>query len=122
MTTYFFDTFALIEMIAGNPNYLARINNVKVATTRMNLMEMYYSLMRKHDLIYVEKCYSALLGFCIDIDDETIKKACLFRHANKDKKFSYIDCIGYVIARTLNMKFLTGDNAFKGMEGVEFVK
>ena len=32
------------------------------------------------------------------------------------------DCIGYIIAKRLGMKFLTGDKEFEGFENVEFVK
>ncbi len=32
------------------------------------------------------------------------------------------DCIGYITARKLGIKFLTGDNKFEDKIGVEFVK
>jgi hypothetical protein len=35
---------------------------------------------------------------------------------------SYVDALGYVIATKMKIKFLTGDNAFEGMENVEYVK
>ena len=38
------------------------------------------------------------------------------------KKFSYIDCIGYISAREKKLLFLTGDEQFKEIPGVEFVK
>jgi predicted nucleic acid-binding protein len=34
---------------------------------------------------------------------------------------SYADALGYYLALKSNVKFLTGDNWFKGLEGVEFV-
>jgi predicted nucleic acid-binding protein len=41
----------------------------------------------------------------------------------KEKKnLSYVDALGYIIAGKLGIKFLTGDNAFGGMENVEYVK
>ena len=39
-----------------------------------------------------------------------------------EKKLSLIDCLGYVIAKSLGMRFLTGDREFEGMANVEFVK
>ena len=45
-----------------------------------------------------------------------------FRYKNKTKKMSMTDCISYIMAGNLGIKFLTGDKEFKGMEGVEFVK
>ena len=39
------------------------------------------------------------------------------------KKFdlSYADCLGYVISKKLNIRFLTGDKQFKDLPNVEFV-
>ena len=41
---------------------------------------------------------------------------------NKNKQLSIPDAIGYIIANRLNIKFLTGDEAFRNIENVEFVK
>jgi len=35
---------------------------------------------------------------------------------------SYVDCIGYILAKELKVGFLTGDREFEGMDNVEFVK
>ena len=32
------------------------------------------------------------------------------------------DCVGYVVAKRVGVKFLTGDREFKDMPNVEFVK
>jgi predicted nucleic acid-binding protein len=40
----------------------------------------------------------------------------------KEKELSIPDCIGFVIAKRLGAKFLTGDKAFEKKENVEFVK
>jgi len=45
-----------------------------------------------------------------------------FRALNKKRNLSYVDCIGYIIAKQRNIKFLTGDKEFEYMENVEFVK
>jgi len=37
------------------------------------------------------------------------------------KKASYVDALGYVLAKRCRARFLTGDPAFKGVEDVEFV-
>ena len=51
-----------------------------------------------------------------------IKEANEFRLKNYRRDLSYVDCIGYILARKLNAKFLTGDKQFENFEGVEFVK
>ena len=38
------------------------------------------------------------------------------------RKPSYIDCIGYMVAKRLNIKFLTGDKDFEDLDNVKFVK
>jgi hypothetical protein len=35
---------------------------------------------------------------------------------------SYIDAAGYALARRSGLPFLTGDPAFEGVEGVEFLR
>jgi len=35
---------------------------------------------------------------------------------------SYADALGYEVAQRMGTKLLTGDEAFKGLENVEFVK
>ncbi len=45
-----------------------------------------------------------------------------FRLKWKDRKVSIPDCIGYVMAKNLDIKFLTGDKEFEGLDNVEFVK
>jgi len=46
----------------------------------------------------------------------------VFKYENKNKNFSFIDCVGYVLAKENNLIFLTGDRAFRGMMNVELVK
>ena len=41
---------------------------------------------------------------------------------SKNKQLSIPDAIGYIIAKKLNIKFLTGDERFRNFENVEFVK
>jgi len=38
---------------------------------------------------------------------------------NKNKKLSYVDCIGYIMAKSRNIRFLTGDEQFKN---AKFIK
>ena len=56
--------------------------------------------------------------------DEDAKEGMKFRIRSKARRLdiSYADAIGYVMAERLGAKFLTGDDAFKGVSNVEFVK
>ncbi|MBI4176238.1 MAG: type II toxin-antitoxin system VapC family toxin [Candidatus Aenigmarchaeota archaeon] len=85
-------------------------------------MELYYGLLISEGKITADKSYDFLAKFVVDVTDDVIKEAMICRASNKAKNFSYVDCIGYITARTRNIKFLTGDKEFDGLEGVEFVK
>lgn len=119
---YFFDTYALYSVIMGYPSYKKYFKQIVIITSRMNLIELHYILLRDYGKEVADTKFEHFKEFEVSFSDEIIKKANQFRYANKKKNFSYTDCIGYLIARTRNIPFLTGDNAFKGMEGVEFVK
>jgi len=119
--TYFFDTYAFYEIIEGNKDY-EKYNEVSIVTTKMNLMELHYGLLIKRGKEEADKIYYRLLKFAIDIEDNIIILANEFRASMKKRKLSYIDCLGYVIARSNNIKFLTGDKEFKYLENVEFIK
>ncbi|MBI2670903.1 PIN domain-containing protein [Candidatus Woesearchaeota archaeon] len=122
ITTYFYDTYAFFEIIKGNRNYNKFSSGVAIVTTRLNLMELYYGLLVKFNKNIADKYYDELLKYIIDIDDETIKQAMVFRVLHKIKNLSYVDCVGYIIAKQRNIKFLTGDKEFKDLDNIEFVK
>ena len=63
----------------------------------------------------LEKC---ILSF----DTDVVVKAMQFKFENKTKNFSFIDCVGYILAKENNLTFLTGDKEFESLKNVEFVK
>lgn len=60
--------------------------------------------------------------FAVPISNSMIIEAMDFRKQHYKQNLSYADCIGYTIARKMKIPFLTGDNQFKDMENVKFVK
>ena len=119
---YFFDTYALIELLKKNPAY-ERFIEEPVNTSVLNLGELQYCLLKKginKDII--DSWYERLRSSCIEIDAEYVKKAMYFKFENKSKSFSFIDCIGYITSRENGLVFLTGDKEFKGLDSVEYVK
>ena len=121
MVAYFFDTYAMIELVKTSPAYAVFIEE-PVTTTKFNLAELFYILLSE---VGEEKAMSALTKFKdfeAEVTGEILIKAMKFRLQHKRKGFSYADCIGYVFAVQNRMKFLTGDDAFRGMDNVEFVK
>ena len=120
--TYFFDTYAFYEIIKGNQNYSPYKKDISIITTKLNLMELHYALLRVYDKETAESYYEEFLPLTIEVDDEIIKTSNLFKFENKEKKLSYIDCIGYTLSKKLGIKFLTGDKQFENLDNVEFVK
>lgn len=121
--TYFLDTYAIIEFLKGNENYIKFFKQTNI-TTRLHLMELYYKSLRDFGKKLADKFYARFLDYAIDFDDGIIKEAMEFRlnMKNKGKDLSYTDCIGYILAKKKKVKFLTGDKEFKNLPNVEFVK
>ena len=119
---YFFDTYALYEVIKGNNDYKRFTSGCAIITTRLNLMELYYGLLLKHGENTAERYYDVFKEYVVDIDDDTIKQAMQLKKQHKEKNLSYVDCIGYTISIKRNIKFLTGDKEFKNLPNVEYIK
>ena len=120
---YFLDTYALIEIAARNPDYKDyTINSIEAGTTVLNVMELHFYYLKNFGNEEAEKIYNLVTPLIISTDDEIIKDANKFKLANLKKRFSFTDCVGYVAAIKLNLKFVTGDYAFKGLAAVEFVR
>lgn len=119
--TFFFDTYALIELVKGNPDYVKFKNSGKM-TSMMNLLELYYSFLLDFDEKTAEFYFNIFLNFLVPYNENTIKNAAKFRFRNRKSGLSYVDCLGYIIAFENSVKFLTGDKGFKDLENVEFVR
>ncbi len=119
--SYVFDTYALIEIIKGNQNYFSYINS-KVIITSFILAELCYSSIKLYGNKKANEYVDNYSKFVENIDKEIIKEAMNFRYLNIKKNMSTADCIGYILAKKLNIKFLTGDKEFKDLENVEFMK
>ncbi len=127
INTFFLDTYALVEIAKGNKGYTKffrgrnALNNLEV-TTKLNLMELYYSLLRGYNEQIAEKHYSFYSRICINIPDKVIMEAMKFKLKYKREKLSYVDCIGYVLSINSGFKFVTGDQKFKDFPNVVFIK
>ena len=120
---YFLDTYAIIEFVNGNKNYVKYFKHKNI-TTKLCLMELYYKYLRELGKKWAEKVYTKFLVFVVEFDDDTMKEAMEFRlkMRRNGKKFSYTDAIGYIVAKKNKVKFLTGDREFRNLPNVKFVK
>ena len=119
--TMFFDTYAFIEIIKHNKNY-NKYRYTRIFTTKLNIFELYYYLLKNFHSEVIDTIIDEYYKFIIDFDKEVIENAAKFRLLNNKNNLSMTDCIGYVIAKKNNIKFLTGDKEFEGLSYVEFVK
>ncbi len=121
MVGYFFDSYAVIELVKGNPNY-AKYTQELVIITVFNLVELYWSFLNDFGEEQADVLYKQFRECVIDIDDDIIQEAIRFRKQNKKLDLSYADCIGYTTACKKGLRFLTGDRAFEHIAHVEFVR
>ena len=120
-TAYFLDTYALIEIIKENKNF-KRFEETINFTNSLNLLELHYSINNEFGSKKADEIIDELKPLVINIEMRDVKGASIFRTKNMKLKFSYIDCLGYIMASNRNMKFVTGDNSFKNFDNVEFIK
>ncbi len=116
---YFFDTYALFEILNNNPKYQKYLD-VDFVISTLNLYEFYYNLIKEGNSEEDAKVQlNSFISKEIVITEEDIINSSHLKLKNKE--LSIPDCFGYVIAKRLNIRFLTGDKEFKTMDNVEFV-
>ena len=125
MARFFGDTYALIELLKGNPNYEG-YSRVGLVTTEFNILELTYALFRDFGRNEAANVID-FIRFKIEVvpaEDSDYLNASEFRLSTNGtgKKLSLVDALGYSYSRKLGIKFLTGDKEFSGMENVEYVK
>ena len=118
---YFFDTYAIIELIKGNPNYEFVKDNI-IITGIMNIAEVYYALLLENSEDFADSIMKKLNLQVVDLNQEAAIKAAKFKYKNKKLSLSYIDCVGYTLSKENNLIFLTGDEGFKNIGDVKLIK
>jgi len=60
----------------------------------------------------------------VEFGDEDVKDGMKRRLELRKRRLdlSYADALGYAVSLRLRLKFLTGDDAFKNLDNVEFVR
>lgn len=119
--TYFFDTYAIIELIKLNQNY-NRFDGLKIVTSVMNLAEMYNIFLKDKGRKDADEFFEACNFEFLEISPKIIVEAVRFRYENRKGNVSLTDSVGYTLSLKHNLKFLTGDRQFENISNVEFVK
>lgn len=111
----------MIEIVKENPRYFSFVKS-KCVCTVLNLLEFYYSARVSLGETRAKAMYSHFKTGLVQFDDETVFDAMEFRQHNKRLNLSYADALGYTIAKHLGIPFLTGDESFKALPNVIFIK
>ena len=119
--TYFFDTYAIIEVLKGSDNY-TQLRNVRIITSKLNIFEVYYYLLRTVGEEIAKEIAKEYYKYVTDYDLDTISEASKLKHELRKREISMTDCIGYILSKKYKVPFLTGDLEFENMENVAFVK
>jgi predicted nucleic acid-binding protein len=120
----FADSYAFVAFVEGNERYRRIFQRKELATSAMNVLEVYATLLRRLSQEEARKIVTPMMAFVTAIPPEVAIPAGQFRHQMraKGKDCSYIDAWGYAASQSLGVPFLTGDTAFRGITGVEFVR
>lgn len=116
---YFFDTYAFFEIIRGNPGY-AKYASAQAITTIFNLAELNYNLKKRMGKKTADAYTEKYRTFLVKATLNDIKVAMDIKVKIKD--LSIPDAVGYTVANKYGVKFLTGDEDFRMMPNVEFIK
>src|SRR3989338_8040231 len=114
---YFADTYAIIEVVRGKPNF-KRFLDCNLVTSLWNLTELYYNLLKEGDKETAYFFFMLYYKYQIAITPLSIFHGSAFKLTYRKENLSYVDCIGYARAKELGIKFLTGDIKFKDKENV----
>ena len=118
---FFFDTYAIIELINKNKNY-EKYGEFKLTTSVLNVAELYYHLLTKYNRKTADYWIKNLSFDLINFGEIEGIEAMRYRYSRKKFELSFIDCLGYILSLKNNLKFLTGDKQFEKEPNVEFVK
>lgn len=124
MSSFFADSYALIEMLKGNGSYQS-FQSERLITTEFNICEVGFAVCREYpaDATRVLKTVRNMVFLHPTRDEDYCAGAARRKEASgQGKKLSTIDCVGYSVAKRLNIPFLTGDREFADMDNVEFVR
>jgi predicted nucleic acid-binding protein len=120
---FFYDSYAVLAYLSDNPKYRVFFEENDGILTKLNLMEICYRTLEVHGVQAAAQVVKAFAKYATDFGIADIEGAMKLRLKLKKKglDISYADAMGYYLAKKSNIKFLTGDKYFKGLESVEFV-
>jgi len=122
--SFFCDSYAILAFTGGHPGYRKYFEGNDGALTKLNLIEIFYRSLEKHGHKAASDIVGTFSKYLVDFGLEEIAGAMKLRLELKreGRDLSYADALGYFLSRRMGIKFLTGDRAFQGLKGVEYLQ
>jgi predicted nucleic acid-binding protein len=121
---FFYDSYAVLAYASGHHGYKKYFEDSDGILTKLNLLEIYYRSLEVHGskvaLNIAETFSKYLMDFGLKEIADSMKLRLEFKREGKN--LSYADALGYSLSRKKGLRFLTGDRAFKGLDGVEYLE
>lgn len=120
----FYDSYAVLAYVSGRSAYRPYFEEGDGVLTKLNLLEIFYRSLEEHNVRVALEILNNFSRYAIDFGSRDIAGSMKLRLDLKRKghDLSYADALGYFLSRKLGIKLLTGDRAFRGMDGVEYVE
>jgi hypothetical protein len=120
---YFYDSYAVLAYTSGHEAYREYFEEKDGVLTKLNLLEIYYRSLEQYDSKVALDILGSFYKYQVDFDEDDISASMGLRLELKRKglDISYADALGYFLSQKMRIKFLTGDRAFQGLKGVEYV-
>ena len=117
----YLDTYALVEVSRGNQKF-SKYSQEEFITSDITLAEFYGVLLREFNEKTAEYWLHKLRPYSEEVYLDVLIKAVTLKRQLKETKLSFFDAVGYIFSKERGAVFVTGDEDFKNMNGVEFVK
>lgn len=121
---FYYDSYAVMAYLSGNPNYRVYFEENEGILTKLNLIEICYRTMELHGDEAATEVTTLFSKYAVDFGRIDILRSMKLRLKLKKegRNISYADALGYYLALKNKLRFLTGDQEFKELDNVEFVK
>jgi predicted nucleic acid-binding protein len=115
------DTYALVAMVQADDAYAAYVRE-DFFIPDTTLAEFSWVLKRDFPELTKEVWLAQLANYCQPVDQGLLMNAMDFKWTHRKQDVSFFDAVGYVAALRERCPFVTGDDAFRSLPNVEFVK
>lgn len=124
MAEFFADSYAFVSALDGSKAYQRLLASGDFVTTRLNAVEVGYAMVLRGGKDLLATALPAILEKCVEPPPAAVAQAVAFRRERNQAggKLSTVDAWGYATALGFGIPFLTGDEGFRGVPGVKFVK